>query len=220
MSNKKIKLVFADDHTLIAEMWTELLSKDVNLDIVAQTTTVAETLKRVLELKPDVVLLDLNFSDGSGLEIIPDLKKKLPKLKILVVSAYSDYLTVKNSFSAGADGYITKTSSKKEMIEAIYEVHAGKTYRCKAVQDMLSDILFKDTPITINGKEVEALTKTEIKVAYRIAQGMSSRVIAEKMGISQRTVDVHRFKIFKKLKINKSIQLVQFVTDNQHLFYA
>jgi len=103
------------------------------------------------------------------------------------------------------------------MMQAIEEVLSGKTYRCREIQEMISGIFLNDaTEEATNQSQV--LTKKEKQVSYLICKGLSAKEIAGKLGVSSKTIDVHRYHIYQKLGINKSIQLIRYIQDNQHLF--
>ena len=212
-----VKILIAEDHMLIAEMWHTLLSKQDGYQVQGKYGKVQEVIDATATLQPDILLLDIALADGSGLDIIPRLKKASPSTKYLVVSAYTDFPTVKKAFTSGAHGYITKTSSLAEMMQAIEEVLSGKTYRCREIQEMISGIFLNDaTEEATNQSQV--LTKKEKQVSYLICKGLSAKEIAGKLGVSSKTIDVHRYHIYQKLGINKSIQLIRYIQDNQHLF--
>ncbi len=212
-----IKILIAEDHVLIAEMWNAVLGKNKEYKIVGKTSSKAETVAEVRAHQPDVVLLDIALSDGSGLDIIPELKEASAQTRFLIVSAHTDFPTVKKAFSAGVYGYITKTSPLSEMMQAINDVVAGKNYRCREVQELISGIFFNDNSDSADASS-KYLTKKEKKVAYLLYKGLSAREIAEQLELSSKTIDTHRYNIYQKLQIKKSVQLIKYIDVNQHLF--
>ena len=198
-------------------MWNAVLGKNRDYKIVGKASSKVDTVAEAKLYQPDVILLDIALSDGSGLDIIPQLKEVSPDTKFLIVSAHTDFPTVKKAFSAGVYGYITKTSPLSEMMQAINDVVAGKNYRCREVQDLISGIFFND-----NGESGDVaskyLTKKEKKVAYMLYKGFSAREIAEQLDLSSKTIDTHRYNIYQKLQIKKSVQLIKYIDVNQHLF--
>ena len=212
-----IKILIAEDHVLIAEMWNALLGKNRDYKIIGKASSKAETLAEAKTHQPDIILLDIALSDGSGLDIIPQVKEVSPKTKYLIVSAHTDFPTVKKAFSAGVYGYITKTSPLNEMMQAINDVVAGKNYRCREVQELISGIFFNDNADSGDSSS-KYLTKKEKKVAYLLYKGLSAREIAEQLELSSKTIDTHRYNIYQKLSIKKSVQLIKYIDVNQHLF--
>lgn len=212
-----ISILIAEDHVLIAEMWNAVLGRSKDYKIVAKTSSKEETVAETTIHKPDVILLDIALSDGSGLDIIPQIKQASPQTKLLAVSAHTDFPTVKQAFAAGVFGYITKTSPLSEMMTAINDVVAGKSYRCREVQELISGIFFNDSSDNID-TATKYLTKKEKKVAYLFYKGLSAREIADQLELSSKTIDTHRYNIYQKLQIKKSVQLIKYIDANQHLF--
>jgi DNA-binding NarL/FixJ family response regulator len=207
-----IKILIADDHTMIAQMWGAFLSNGTKYEVVEKVNSRKDLQEAVVEYKPDVVLLDITLSDGSSLDILPALSKQSPYTKYLVVSAYADAATVQKSFAAGAHGYLTKTSTLEEMDEAIGSILSGHQYRCREI----IDLVMLDAEETLSVKSL--LTRKEKQVAYLVYKGLSAKDIAEKLGVSYKTVEVHRHHIYQKLGIQKASMLMLYVKDNLHLF--
>jgi len=214
----KTSIVIADDHKLIADMWGAVLSASGTCTIEASVGTCKELQEQVKLHKPEIVLLDIVLADGSSLDCLPCLKKLSPKSKFLIVSAYTDLPTIKQAFATGADGYLTKTSSLKEITEAIEDVKSGKKYQCREVQSLISSVFLEDKKSLTGEKKREELTKKEKEIAYLIYKGLSAKDIAAKLGVSSKTVDVHRHHIYQKLGLKKLSKLIWYVQENLHLF--
>ncbi|MFN5334807.1 MAG: response regulator [Bacteroidota bacterium] len=209
-----VKILIADDHTMMAQMWGAFLSKSEIYKVVDQVSSCL-ALKEALQSYPiDIVLLDILLSDGSSLDMIKELKILSPTTKFLAVSGYADVGTVKKAFAFGVDGYLTKTSTLEEMKEAMQVVLNGEIYRGKEVEDLFSHELSDTSDVT----EKSLLTKKERQVAYWVYKGLSAKDIAEKLGISFKTVEVHRHHIYQKLGIQKSAKLMLYVQEHPHLF--
>lgn len=213
----KTTIIIADDHKLIADMWGTVLTSGGSCQIKASVASCSELQEKVAQIKPDIVLLDIVLADGSSLDCLYELKKLSPKTRYLIVSAYTDLPTIKKAFGTGADGYITKTSSLKEISEAIDQVKAGKKYQCREVQHLISSVFLEDKQ-SLEGNKRESLTKKEKEIAYQIYKGLSAKDIAAKLGVSSKTVDVHRHHIYQKLGLKKLSKLIWYVQDNLHLF--
>ncbi len=216
--SSKTTLIIADDHKLIADMWASVLTSSGVASVETKVTNCRELLEKTKEIKPDIVLLDILLADGSSLDYVKELKKLSPKTKYLVVSAYTDLATIKQSFALGVDGYLTKTSSLQEITEAITEVKNGKKFQCREVQDLISTVFLEDKQTLIGNQKRVELTRKEKEIAYLIYKGLSAKDIAAKLGVSSKTVDVHRHHIYQKLGIKKLSRLIWYVQENQHLF--
>jgi two-component system invasion response regulator UvrY len=207
-----IKILIADDHTMIAQMWGAFLSNGTKYEVIDKVNSRKDLQEAVVEHQPDVVLLDIALSDGSSLDILPALNRQFPNTKYLVVSAYADVATIQKSFTAGAHGYLTKTSTLEEMDEAIGSILSGHQYRCREIRDLV----IQDAEETLSVKSL--LTRKEKEVAYLVYKGLSAKDIAEKLGVSFKTVEVHRHHIYQKLGLQKASKLMLYVQDNLHLF--
>lgn len=214
---KPLRLLIADDHLLIAEMWQMLLEKNTSYQVLQRVSDCKTLSAAVKELKPDVVLLDIALSDGSSLDLLTELKNYAPFTKYLVISAYTDLVTIKKAFASGAHGFITKTSSLEEVNEAISNIVQGKKFQCKEVQDTVAGF-FLGGNAAHPGAAQASLTQKEREIAYLVYKGLSSRHIGEQLNISAKTVEVHRHHIYQKLGLNKSAQLIWYVQNNMHLF--
>jgi two-component system invasion response regulator UvrY len=213
-----IKILIADDHTMIAQMWGAFLSGGTKYEVVDKVNSRKELQEAVAAYQPDVVLLDIALSDGSSLDILPALSKQSPATKYLVISAYADISTIQKSFAAGAHGYLTKTSTLEEIQEAITAILKGQQYQCREIHELMvhdteGNVLDKSGNV---GKSL--LTRKEKEVAYLVYEGLSAKDIAEKLGVSFKTVEVHRHHIYQKLGIQKASMLMLYVKDNLHLF--
>jgi len=209
-----VKILIADDHTMMAQMWGAFLSKSENFEVVDQVHACSALKEALLNHPIDIVLLDILLSDGSSLDVIKELKNLSPTTKFLAVSGYADLGMVKKAIAVGVDGYLTKTSTLDEMKDAMQVVLNGGRYLSKEVEDLLPTELSDTSDLTNKG----LLTKKEKHVAYWVYKGLSAKDIAEKLGISFKTVEVHRHHIYQKLGIQKSAKLMLYVQEHPHLF--
>jgi DNA-binding NarL/FixJ family response regulator len=208
-----VKILIADDHTMMAQMWGAFLSKSDNYEVVDRVSS-CEALKEALAEYPiDVVLLDIVLADGSSLDIFPALKKISPATRFLAVSGFTDAGTVKRAFAVGVHGYLTKTSTLEEMNAALQTVLEGKIYVSKEVEEVLQYDASEGDQAS-----KDLLTRKEKQVAYWVYKGLSAKDIADKLGISFKTVEVHRHHIYQKLGIQKSSMLMLYVQEHMHLF--
>ncbi|MFI5152292.1 MAG: response regulator [Chitinophagales bacterium] len=205
----RISILIADDHKLIRETWAYILNNDQRFQVIAACGNATEAIDLAMKKNPDVILMDINMTPISGLEATQEIRKVLPSARIIGVSMHSQPAYAKKMLQIGARGYVTKNSSREEMISAILEVYDGKKYICEEIRTIISDQLLDE-----NGKAVPSinnLTEREIQIINLIKGGKSSKEIAIHLNISLKTVEVHRHNILKKLKLKNSASLVNFI---------
>jgi len=161
---EKITLLIADDHTLIRETWSLILKSDDRFNVIAETGTGEEAIELARELRPNVVLMDINLPGMNGIEATQQIRKFSPGSKVLAISLHTQPSYARQMIKNGAMGYVTKNSSRAEMFKAILEVHSGKKYICDEIKNNLSEQI-------INGDEqpngINTLTQREIEKPYK-----------------------------------------------------
>jgi DNA-binding NarL/FixJ family response regulator len=207
----KITVLIADDHKLIRETWSFILNGDPRFQVVAECGDSEQAVEMARQKHPNVVLMDINIMPISGFEATERIRKVSPKTRVIGVSMHSQPAYAKKMLQIGARGYVTKNSSKEEMIMAILEVHAGNRYICDEIKNNISELVMDDNRDTPN---VNALTEREIQIINLIKEGQSSKEIATNLNISLKTVEVHRHNILKKLKLKNSASLVNFINQS------
>ena len=209
---KKISILIADDHLLIRDTWTIILNNDPRFDVVAVASSGEQAVELAKTICPDIVLMDINMGNLNGFEATKLVKSFSPGSKIIGVSMHAMPDYAKKMLKMGASGYVTKNSSREEFIHAILEVQQGQTYICSEVKEILSRWEFELT--TNNKPDFNSLTKRELGVIAFIKDGLSSREIGEKLILSLKTIEVHRYNILKKLNLRNTASLVNLM--NQH----
>jgi hypothetical protein len=209
--DKKISIVIFDDHNLVAEMWSELINADQRFSVVGISNDTTEKSIEMIKLKrPDVVIMDINIQPISGIDATKLVKKLSPGSKVIGVSMHNQPSFAKRMLKNGAMGYVTKSSNRNEMFEAILSAHQGKVFICKEIQENLTKQVFEDddTP------DISKLSEREVEVLKHIQEGFSSKEIAEKLFLSTRTVEVHRSNILKKLNLKNTASLLKFIHNS------
>ena len=205
----KITILIADDHKLIRETWAVILNSDPRFQVIAACGNAEEAVELARTKNPNVILMDINMTPVSGFEATQQIRKILPASKIIGVSMHSQPAYANKMLQIDARGYVTKNSSKEEMVNAILEVNDGKKYICDEIRNIISDQLLDDKENT--GPNINTLTEREIQIINLIKEGLSSKEIALDLNISLKTVEVHRHNILKKLKLKNSASLVNFI---------
>ena len=205
---KKITILIADDHQLIRETWTYMLNNDPRFMVVGVAATGEQAIELAKESRPDIVLMDINMGDMSGFEATRQVKKISPGSKIIGVSMHSMPVCAKKMMKMGASGYVTKNSGKEEFFRAIIEVNSGKTYICEEVKNILTE---QEMESDNHKPGINSLSKRELEIVMFIKDGISSKEISNQLGLSIKTVEVHRYNILKKLTLPNAAALVNFV---------
>ncbi|NOZ46554.1 MAG: response regulator transcription factor [Chlorobi bacterium] len=205
-NSEKIKIIIADDHEVISSGIIALLQDEKDILIIKTVNNGKELLSILEELKPDIILMDMNMPEMNGLEATAIIKEKYPKIKVLVLTIYDDISLVKKFKSLNVHGYILKNVSKLELVTAIQNIFKGKTHYSHEITDNLLNNI-KD----YNKEEIDSsLTAREIEILTLIAEGLSNSAIGKRLYISPRTVDTHRTNLMKKLNINNIAGLVKY----------
>lgn len=207
---QKVSILIADDHKLIRETWSYILNNDPRFEVVAECGDSEQAVEVARTKRPQIILMDINMTPISGFEATEKIRKVSPASKIIGVSMHSQPAYAKKMLQIGARGYVTKNSSKEEMIKAILEVQNGNKYICDEIKNNISELVLEENKDTPN---VNALTEREIQIINLIKEGFSSKEIATQLNISLKTVEVHRHNILKKLKLKNSASLVNFINN-------
>ena len=217
---KKITIAIVDDHKLIRQMWATMLtsnseSDSYRIEITGESGVLDEAIEMIKIKRPDIVLLDINLAEGSGMDAVPLIRKFSPGSKIIAVSMHNQPAYVKKMMTLGAKAYVTKNSSHEEMFKAIDEVMNGRIYVCGEIKDILSDQALSNDTTRPNTKD---LSLREIEIIKLIKEGLSSKEISSRLNITTRTVEVHRHNILKKLKLKNTASLINFINTTDLTF--
>jgi two-component system, NarL family, invasion response regulator UvrY len=207
-ATKKITIMLVDDHTLIRECWRALLATIENMEIVAECGDGRLAGELAKNVRPDIVLLDLNMKPMNGFEVLKIIRHLSPLSKIIGLSMRSEPVLAKKLLRSGAKGYLTKNSSRNEMIDAINKVNKGNIYICQEVQTLLSRQTSEGDNLT---PYINCLSASELQLLSLWSVGDSSKEIAAKSGITVKTVEVHRHNILKKMKLKSTAALISYV---------
>lgn len=207
--NDKITILIVDDHKLIRDTWSFILNSDPRFQVIAETDSGKNAIDLAENNHPNIVLMDINMSPMNGFDATKEIRKVSPESKIIGVSMHSQPAYAKKMLQVGAMGYITKNSSKEEMIGAISEVAQGNKYICHEVKAILSEQILEDN----EKPDINLLSQREIEIIDLIKQGQSSKEIAQQLNITLKTVEVHRHNILKKLNLKNTAALVNFINN-------
>lgn len=207
----KITILLVDDHKLIRDSWSFILNSDPRFQVIGETSNADEAVDIAKEKKPVIVLMDINMSPVNGFEATKLVRKFSPGSKIIGISMHSMPAYARRMLQMGAMGYVTKNSSKDELLTAIVEVNNGKKYICEEVKNILAQQELEDEG---GQPDMNALSRREIDIVQLIKEGLSSKEIAIRLDISLKTVEVHRYNILRKLNLKNTAALVNFINTH------
>ena len=207
-----IRILIADDHGVIRAGLRALLSGFPDLEVVGEAVDGRDTLRKAIELKPNIVIMDLSMPEMGGVEATRQLAQIASDIRVLILTVHEDESLLKEVIRAGASGYIIKRAVEDELIHAIRVVARGDMY----VHPSLTRALFNPTTAPTESKvsEVETLTSREIEVLRLLAKGYTNRQIAEQLGISPRTAEGHRANLSGKLGLRSRVELVEYAQQH------
>ncbi len=203
-----ITILLVDDHKLIRESWAFILNDDPRFKVIGDTDNVDEAVEFTRGENPDIVLMDINMTPVNGFDATKLVRKYSPTTKVIGISMHSMPAYARKMLQMGAMGYVTKNSSKNELMTAIVEVNDGKKYICEEIKNILAQQELEE-----NGdkNDLNSLSRRELDIVKLIKDGLSSKEIALKLDISIKTVEVHRYNILKKLNLKNTAALVNFI---------
>jgi DNA-binding NarL/FixJ family response regulator len=204
----KITILLVDDHKLIRESWSFILNSDRRFHVIGETSNVEEAVEIAREKTPRIVLMDINMEPVNGFDGTRLIRKVSPNSKVIGISMHSMPAYARKMLQLGAMGYVTKNSSKDELLMAIMAVNDGKKYVCEEVKNILAQ---KELEEESGKPDLNSLSRRELDIVKLIKEGMSSREIAMQLDISLKTVEVHRYNILKKLNLRNTAALVNFI---------
>ncbi len=203
----KVKVLIVDDHAVLRDGLRAMLGVYDEIEIVGEASEGREAIQKVQESAPDVILMDLVMPGMDGLEATRRILKKMPKAKVLFLTQYETKEYLLSAIKAGAAGYIPKRALSSELLTAIHTVHKGDSFLYPSAAATLIEGYRQRTEET---EPYDQLTAREREILKLIAEGNTSRKVADMLNISYRTVNGHRTKIMNKLNIHKSTELIKY----------
>jgi len=213
---EKCRIVLADDHVLIRHGIKNIISQDGRMEIVGEVGNGEELLNTLAGKTVDLLILDISMPKISGIDLTEILKKRYPSMKILILTMHKSKQFLHRAISAGADGYLVKSDSDKEILLAIEKIEQGKTYISPYLaDDFTEDVLqaYRDPAAS----PFKNLTKREKQILSLVVDGYTSKAMAAKLNLSPRTVDHHRANLLKKFDMKNSVDLVNFAIRNGYV---
>lgn len=206
-----IKVILADDHSMIREGLKQLLEIDGNIQVVGEAADGIECLNLLKKVKADVLLLDINMPKMNGLQVLEKINKGQTNIKVLMLTVHNEVDYLIKAIDIGIDGYLLKDSGSAELKKAINSIYNGEKYVQPELTPLLNQKLVeKESDLD----KLHSLTKRELQILKLIAEGLFNKEIGDRLSISERTVKNHVFNLFKKIDAADRTQAAVFAIRN------
>jgi DNA-binding NarL/FixJ family response regulator len=205
-----IRILIADDHAVVAEGLRSLIDAQSDMEVVGLADNGREAVKKALETKPDLVVMDNAMPELNGIEAARIIRKTHAEVRIVMLSMHSNSVHVQRALGAGAGGYVLKESVGRELLDAIRTVHAGRRYLSKPLADDLLDRLVSDAP----EDPLSRLSTRERQVLQLLAEGHSVVEVGDKLSLSRKTVETYRSRMMEKLDLHDLAGLIKFAIQH------
>lgn len=210
----KIKIIIADDHATVRGGFKYALETDENLEVVGEAGDGKELIALNKKLKPDVIIVDVNMPNISGIDAIREIRKDDKNVKILVITMHQNENYIRDAFKAGINGYLFKMAEIEEFLEAVHTVAENDEYFGEAVTRTLMKKYLSDSDSSRNNRKEVFLTDREKEILKLIAEGFTSYEIGEKLFLSHYTIENHRKNMIQKMGLKNTTVLVKYAIEN------
>jgi two-component system, NarL family, response regulator NreC len=204
----RLRLVLGDDHTLVRQGICKILEEQPEWQVIGQANNGREAVEQVVALQPDVAILDIGMPLLNGIEATRQLVRRLPGLRVLILSMHADEAYITQALHAGAKGYLLKDSADTDLIRAVTAIAAGKSFFSPAVSTVMLDDYVRQLADKGIADRYDSLSEREREIFQLIAEGHSNKEVAEILSISPATVETHRAHILQKLDVHNTAELV------------
>lgn len=202
----KIRVLLVDDHAIMRDGISALINLQDDIEIVGEASEGKEAIEKARELVPDVVIMDISMPEMDGLEATRRIKKKNPSVKVLVLTQHDNREYILSTIKSGSDGYLPKRALGLDLVAAIHAIHQGHSF----LYPTAAGVLLDDYRRQVEKEPYDRLTEREREVFRLIADGHTSREIANMLFISLKTIHNHRAKIMEKLNIHNKSELIKY----------
>ncbi len=205
-----IRLAITDDHALIREGLIRIISYEKDLEIVIESDSGEDLIKKLEKVTPEIILLDINMDKLDGVETLKIVKKRWPQIKIVILTVEKQKRKIKEVLKLGADGYVLKESAGGEITSAIRTVVDGGKY----IDKSLMQTMFMEAMVGKKGSELDELSDRELNVLIMLSQGMKNKEIADNLYLSEKTVKNYVTSIFRKINVEDRVHAAIYALEN------
>lgn len=204
----KLRLLIGDDHTLFRHGLRKILEEQPDWEVVAEADNGRTAVRKAATLEPDIVILDIGMPVLNGIDATRQITRKMPKVRVLIVSMHADEAYVVRALNAGASGYLLKDSAGKDLIRAVTAVSEGTSFFSPAISQLMLDDYMRRAASSGVTDRYDTLSDREREIFQLVAEGRSNKEVAELLDISPATVETHRARILQKLDVHNTAELV------------
>ena len=205
-----ITVFVADDHAIVRDGLVGLLAAQPDIRVVGTAADGRDTLREVMKQQPEVVVMDIAMPTMNGIEATRELRDRVPKARVVILSMHSSVEYVFHALEAGAYGYLLKESAAQDVVDAVRAVHVGRRYLCRKIAEMVAEGIGRGPAAS----PLESLSKRERQVLQLVAEGRSSARIAVMLSLSPKSIDTYRSRLMQKLHIGDVAGLVKFAIQH------
>jgi len=212
MTNEKTKILLVDDHALVRAGLKSLINQLDKFVVIAEASNIASAMVKLGESAPDIVVTDIDMGSDNGLDLIRKLKKQLSNVPIVILSMHSSEELVSEALQLGASAYLLKEAAPEELEIALSAVMRGETFMSPSVSTKIINRFVR--PPSVEADPLKALTTRQVQILTMLAHGVSTKEIAYKLDLSDKTVAAHRAQIMERIGIRDLVGLVLFAVKH------
>lgn len=206
----EIRVLLAEDHTIVRKGLRSLLDAEAGIEVVGGAGDGREAVRKVQQLSPDIVVMDIAMPGLNGLEGTRQIRKRFPEVKVVILTMHTDEEYILQILASGASGYVVKQAAPRELVSAIQSVHRGGSFFSPSISKKIVEGYIRQAEATVEANSYQKLTEREREVLQLIAEGHSTRQIGQLLHISVKTVETHRAHLTDKLDIHSVAELTQY----------
>lgn len=210
---KRSRILIVEDHTILREGLRALLSAEPNWEVVGQASDGHEAIHAVRTVQPDLIIMDLSMPKMNGVEAIKEIKTRYPHVKVLTLTVHNTDQHIRSALLAGADGYVLKDVTHKELMLAIQSLLDNKTFLSPGIAHQVISGFLDQNPLSSGSTTWERLSHRERQIIKLVAEGNTNKDIAGFLSISPKTVEKHRSNLMRKLELHNASQLTLYAME-------